>query len=111
MIDQCEPSQCSAKGPVDAPPTAKQLIELGHDTSANEPLGGPAGLALGTTDHEAAAPTGPTCATVTPVTSAMAISVRAAGAVPRRRHRLTASPTRMRPPLPDHVSDAGTPLQ
>ena len=56
--DQWAPSQCSTKGACFAVPTAKQLVALGHAMSARSIPVALAGLALGMTNHTAAAPAG-----------------------------------------------------
>src|SRR4029077_7415517 len=73
MIAHLVPSQCSASTDADVAvaklPTAKQLVSLGQATSNTPGCGGPAGLALGTTAHDVAAPAGPVDVSVTPATS------------------------------------------
>lgn len=76
-IDQLVPFQCSINTPEFVDPTAKQSATPEHEMANSAPSGGPAGLALGTTDQRGAAPDGAAEATTTPATSTTAAISRA----------------------------------
>jgi len=108
MRDQCTPSQCSTRGSdpapvVTYPPTPKQLVAPGQAMSFNPPVGGPAGFALDTTDHEGAAPAGAAYAAVRPATSVIATRIRDTGCTGRAERqplpRLTTGQIRICPPM------------
>jgi hypothetical protein len=56
LVDQRVPFHCSMKAPLAPLPTAKQLVELGHDTLTTSAMGGPGRFGLVSTDSEGAAP-------------------------------------------------------
>jgi hypothetical protein len=73
MIDQLVPSQRSINelfhSPFVATPTAKHVLAAGQATLVKEPLGAPAGLALGTIDQVGAATAGPAVVIAAPAMS------------------------------------------
>jgi hypothetical protein len=83
-IVQAVPSQRwinVAASPLD--PTAKQVVAFAHATALSSPLGGPGGLALGTTDHRGRVAAGVNAGAVdaltsTPATSATTTATRRA---------------------------------
>src|SRR6185503_6989308 len=92
--------------PPPVPPTAKQLVGLGHDTRPSARVGGPNGFGLAETDHRGVAPTGDAPAPTRPATRPTAKPSRTnAERCNRRRHHDGLASGRMgNPPQPPYPS-------